>query len=57
MVRTGGAAVVPLPAFPLPFAPVAAMRLSRSAVVVQVTLVPAELTKGSAAQLVNRSCQ
>ena len=32
-------------------APVAAIRASRSAAVVQVTLVPAELTRGSAAQL------
>ena len=33
------------------FAPVAAMRASRSAAVVQVMLVPAELTRGRAAQL------
>lgn len=32
-------------------APVAAMRCARSACVVQVMLVPAELTRGSAAQL------
>ena len=34
-------------------APVAAMRASRSAAVVQVMLVPAELTRGKAAQLHN----
>ena len=39
---------------PEAFAPVAAMRASRSAAVVQVMLVPAELTRGSAAQL---SCE
>ncbi len=61
------AAALPLPALSPPLAPfpaggaaggaaaavapVAAIRASRSAAVVQVTLVPAELTNGSAAQL------
>lgn len=40
----------PLPVNP-PVAPVAAMRASASAVVVQVIEVPAELTKGRAAQV------
>ena len=48
----------PFPFFPVSLvplaaavAPVAAIRASRSAAVVHVTLVPAELTRGSAAQL------
>ena len=45
------AAVDPSPVIP-PVAPVAAIRASASAVVVQVMLVPAELTKGNAAQIV-----
>lgn len=51
----GGAGA--LLAAPFVCAPVAAMRVSRSAAVVQVTLVPGELTRGSAAQLVERSRQ
>ena len=39
------------------FAPVAAIRASRSAAVVHVTLVPAELTRGSAAQLEGRTVE
>ena len=67
-VVEAAAAAVPLAALSLPLvvvapvlvplpvdaavAPVAAMRASRSAAVVQVTLVPAELTSGRAAQLI-----
>ena len=39
------------------FAPVAAMRASRSAAVVQVMLVPAEFTRGRAAQLKQRAAK
>ena len=45
------AAPPPAALLPVAVAPVAAMRASRSAAVVHVTLVPAELTRGSAAQL------
>ncbi len=49
----GGGAADAAPAV----APVAAMRASRSAAVSHVILVPAELTRGRAAQLMGITCQ